>query len=328
MSSACRALLTLIGLAGLAIVPVMGQDAADTQTPDAPAAGTVKPNNVATAPESASATKSIPNPLEDARDRIYYPDDTERMIPLLTKLGGNVLLDQKEIWLSPFHMHKKDAKWWIGFGAVTAALIATDHQSSHVFTPGQVTWAGRVSNVGAEYTLVPIVAGFYAYGVFKHNAQAREVGVLGTESLVDALITVTVLKTIAGRNRPDNANATERGDFFDGGTSFPSGHAIESWALASLIAHEYKKYGGKFVPYLAYALATGVSVSRYVADRHYASDIVAGGAMGWFLGRYVYQTHETHASHHHAWLQPQIGPSVDPITRTYALSLQFATTGP
>src|ERR1700730_14272327 len=71
-----------------------------------------------------------PNPLEDARDRIYYPGDTERAKPLLWKLGGNILLDQKQIWTSPFHMHASDAKWWIGFGAITAALIATDHSTS------------------------------------------------------------------------------------------------------------------------------------------------------------------------------------------------------
>jgi len=51
-----------------------------------------------------------PNALEDSRDRIYYPGDTESVKPLLWKLGGNVLLDQKEIWTSPFHMHAEDAK--------------------------------------------------------------------------------------------------------------------------------------------------------------------------------------------------------------------------
>ena len=73
------------------------------------------------------------NPVEDSRDRIFYPGDTERPIPLGRKLVLNVLLDQKEIWTSPFHMHAKDAKWWIGFGAATAALISTDHRTSNIF---------------------------------------------------------------------------------------------------------------------------------------------------------------------------------------------------
>jgi membrane-associated phospholipid phosphatase len=318
--------ILLIGiLAGIASLPLCGQNDDDALDPAVVSAraDVGEANDQAASEETKN---SRPNPLEDPRDRVYYPGDTERFKPLITKLGGNVLLDQKQIWTSPFHINKKNAKWWIGFGAVTAALIATDRHTINTFenSPGQITWSGRVSDIGAEYTLVPLVAGFYGYGVWKQNAQAREVGVLGTESLLDALVVVSVLKEVAGRNRPDNPQVGERGEFFEGGSSFPSGHAIESWAIASLVAHEYKKYNGRFVPYLAYGLATGVSLSRFAAQRHYASDIVAGAAMGWFIGRFVYQTHETHASHHHAWARPRIGPDIDPLTRTYTLSLGFS----
>ena len=78
----------------------------------------------------------------DFRDRVFYPDDTERVKPLARKLVGNILLDQKEIWRPPSHMHASDAKWWIGFGAITAALIATDHSTSTLLenSKGQVTF--------------------------------------------------------------------------------------------------------------------------------------------------------------------------------------------
>src|SRR5207249_3080194 len=69
----------------------------------------------------------------DARDRIFYPGDTERIKPLATKLFLNTLLDQKEIWTSPFHMRRSDIKWWVGIGGVTAALIATDHHTITTF---------------------------------------------------------------------------------------------------------------------------------------------------------------------------------------------------
>lgn len=109
-----------------------------------------------------------PNPLMDARDRVYYPGDTERFKPLVRKLIGNVLLDQKEIWTSPFHMHAKDAPWWIGFGGLTAALIATDHNTSKALenSKGQIALGNRLSKIGASYTLLPVVAGFYGFGVF------------------------------------------------------------------------------------------------------------------------------------------------------------------
>jgi len=261
------------------------------------------------------------NPFEDARDRVFYPGDTEHLKPLGKKLMGNLLLDQKEIWTSPFHMHKKNAKWWIGFGAVTAALVATDHHTSTVFekSRGQVAWGNNISTIGASYTLIPLVAGFYGYGVLRNDAKSHEVGVLGTEALLDSLIVVEVLKPIAGRQRPDSKG--EKGQFFDGGDSFPSGHAIESWALASVIAHEYRRT--KWVPVVAYGLAGVVSVARFGAQRHYASDIVLGGAMGWFLGRYVYQTHMDHALHHHSWMYPRIAAQVQPSARLYGVSLAF-----
>jgi membrane-associated phospholipid phosphatase len=263
------------------------------------------------------------NPLEDSRDRIYYPGDTESAKPLAHKLLGNILLDQKEIWTSPFHMRKSDAKWWIAFGAITAALIATDHRTITTFenSKGQVAWGNHISDIGASYTLIPVVAGFYGYGVLKDDPKPREVGVLGAEALLDSLITVEVLKSVAGRNRPDSHG--EKGQFFDGGDGFPSGHAIESWSLASVIAHEYGR-GSKIVPIIVYSLAGVVSCARFAAQKHYASDIVAGGAMGWFMGRYVYQTHMNHAIHKHGWLAPQIQPEFDPGTRTYAAAFTFS----
>jgi len=265
-----------------------------------------------------------PNPLEDARDRIYYPGDTERAKPLLWKLGGNILLDQKEIWTSPFHMHAADAKWWIGFGAATAALIATDHTTSTALenSKGQVTWGNNISKIGAAYTLIPLVAGFYGYGVLRDDPKAREVGVLGAEALLDSLIVVSVLKPIAGRNRP---NATDdQGNFFDGGSGFPSGHAIETWSLASVISYEYGHT--KLVPIVACTLAAVVTVARFTAQQHYASDLLAGGGMGWFIGRYVWKTHQDHAihPHSHAWLKPLVLPEVQPGSSTYALGLVWS----
>lgn len=275
---------------------------------------------------SSSSDQNIPNaahpsPLGDARDRIYYPGDTESVKPLARKLVLNVLLDQKEIWTSPFHMHGADSLWWIGFGGVTAALIATDHQTSRLLenSKGQVAWGNNISKIGAGYTLVPLVAGFYGFGVFADDPKAREVGILGTEALIDSQIVVSILKPIAGRNRP-NAPGDD-GHFFDGGASFPSGHAISSWALASVISYEYGHT--KFVPIIACGLASVVSVARFGARQHFASDIVAGGAMGWFIGRYVWKTHQDHAIHNHG-LQAQVVPQFAPASHTYGVALMLS----
>jgi len=216
-------------------------------------------------------------------------------------------------------MHKSDAAWWLGIGGLTAALIATDHQTSTFLenSKGQVLWGNRVSNIGSAYSLIPIVAGFYTFGVLDDNPKARETAVLGGEALLDSLIVVSVLKPIAGRNRPNAKD--DPGNFFDGGQSFPSGHAIEVWSLASVISYEYGHT--KLVPIIACALAGVVTVARFTAQQHYASDLLAGGGMGWFIGRYVWKTHQDHAIHRHSKIQAEIMPQIQPSTGTYGLAV-------
>ena len=282
----------------------------------------------AVAQAGTSTEKSAPQPerpsVLDRRDRIFYPGDTERLKPLGRKLFLNILLDQEDIFTSPFHINRQNAKWWLLFGATTGGLIAADHHIADLFenSHGQIRWGGRISNIGASYTLIPLVAGYYGYGVLRDRAKAREIGVLGTESLLDGLIVVGVLKELTRRNRPDEKDP---GDFWGGGTSFPSGHAIQMWSIASLVAHEYRHT--PIVQVTAYSLASIVSASRIAAQKHFASDVVTGGVMGWFIGRYVYQTHMSHLAHKHSWLMPMIVPQAQPSQRAYGMTLVFGEGG-
>ena len=256
----------------------------------------------------------------DRRDRIFYPGDTERLKPLGRKLFLNVLLDQKDFFTSPFHMNRQNARWWLLGAATTAGLIAADRTIANSFenSNGQIRWGGRISNIGASYTLIPIVAASYGYGVWRDNAKAREIGVLGTETLVDGLIVAGIVKEVARRNRPDESHP---GNFWGGGTSFPSGHSIQVWSFASLIAHEYSHK--PVVQVVAYSLAGIVSASRIAAEKHFASDVVTSGIMGWFIGRYVYQTHMSHLAHRHSWMIPNIAPQVQPALHSYGMTIKF-----
>jgi membrane-associated phospholipid phosphatase len=271
--------------------------------------------------QTVSPATSQTEPIElDRRDRIFYPSDTERLKPLGRKLLLNILLDQKDIFTSPFRMNRDNAKWWLLSGAVTAGLIAADHHIANSLenSQGQVKWGGRISQIGASYTLVPLVAGYYGFGVLADHAKAREIGVLGTESLLDSLIVAGVLKEVFRRNRPDENNP---GDFWGGGRSFPSGHAIQVWSIASLVSREYKHQ--PIVGVVAYSLAAVVSASRIAAQKHFASDIFVGGTMGWFIGRYVYNTHMSHLAHKHSSLLPLVVPQVQVATRSYGAMLLF-----
>ena len=230
------------------------------------------------------------------------------------------MFDQEDIFTSPFRINRHNALEWLVPAAAIGALIPADTHIANAFenSRGQVRWGGRISNIGASYTLIPIVAGSYAYGAWRDNPKGREIGVLGTESLLDSLIVVGVLKEAFRRNRPDEKNP---GDFWGGGTSFPSGHAIQIWSIASLLDHEYKHK--RIVGVTAYTLAGIVSAARIAAQKHFASDVVSGGAMGWFIGRYVYDTHMSRLAHTHSAFMPMIVPQADPLQRRYALTLVF-----
>jgi membrane-associated phospholipid phosphatase len=207
----------------------------------------------------------------------------------IRKLPIDFLHDQKAIWTSPLHMNGNSAKWWIAMGIATAALVATDNHTINTFenAPTQVRWGNHVSNVGSVFTVVPIAVGFYTAGALAKNSKARETGVLSGEALLDGLMLQVVLKSISGRDRPYVAHGHQK--WFDGGASFPSGHAIAAWSIASVIAREYAHK--KWVPVVAYSLATVVGAARFTGQQHYASDVFAGGVMGWFVGRYVFQVH-------------------------------------
>ncbi len=270
--------------------------------------------------QTGSPFSSLLTPREEA----CYSTGTEPLKPLAKKTFTNIWLDQKAIWTSPFHMKRSDVKWWVLVGAATGALIATDHWSSQQLpnSKDQVRFSGYVSNAGI-YALAPLTAGVFLVGVFSDNAKARETGLLGAEALADGLVVFEGIKLATQRERPTVSDG--HGHFFHGGRSFPSGHAMESFALASVIAHEYRNK--KIVPVLAYGLAALVSASRLSGRQHFASDVVAGGAMGWFIGTYVFHTHQnasrSQRSAMKAMLSPQISPVVQPGAHQYGISLAW-----
>ncbi len=217
-------------------------------------------------------------------------DETGYFHPF-SRMPRYILQDQKAIWTSPFHTTKQDAKLWVIFGVATAALIATDKHSVKLLpdSPSQISVSTWGSRFGSAYSLVPISAGFYLLGTRIHDDRFRETGLIGFEALLDANIVVETVKLAADRARPlENGGQGHFGDSPAGrlNSSFPSGHAISTWALASVIAHQYPH--PRIIPILAYALAGTVVVSRVGARQHFPGDVVAGSAMGWFIGDYVY----------------------------------------
>jgi len=243
------------------------------------------------------APQTLTPPVQDPA-QLVTPAQTASSPSTIAKIVADFGTDQKAIWTSPFHVNRDNAKWWLIFGLGTATLIATDRTTEKAipYSVSQTAYSTDVSRIGQEYVTLPIAAGLYWYGRAGNHPKAREVGVLGAEALLDSEILVTILKVAGGRERPNVVGGNGR--FFKGkglSSGFPSGHAIETWTFAAVISHEYGP--SKIVPIVTYGIATAVSVARFTGQFHYASDILAGGAMGWFIGRYVWDRHQDPAIH-------------------------------
>lgn len=209
------------------------------------------------------------------------------------KFFVNILRDQRAIWTSPFNLHKGDSKWLAPLGLSTLALIATDRRSSgelveHGDNVSRLRISKDISRIGSMYSTAGVAGVLYLTGRATHNDRLRETGLLAAEALFDGGIVSSALKTASQRQRPPVDHSS--GEFFDGGSSFPSGHAISAWSLATVIAQEYGHHR-PLVQVGAYGLAAAVSLSRYTGRNHFLSDALVGSAIGYGIGRYVYQKH-------------------------------------
>ena len=87
-----------------------------------------------------------------------------------------------------------------------------------------------------------------------------------------------LVKEVVGRSRPvESPGDSDNLDPFSGHESFPSGHAAVAFALATAINRESSWQG---TPWITYPLAALVGWSRVHDQQHWASDVVAGAALG------------------------------------------------
>jgi membrane-associated phospholipid phosphatase len=239
-----------------------------------------------------SANRSVlePRPGGEAIKPKDYSQESGIFHPF-TRMGRYVISDQRAVWTSPFHTSRKNLKWWLIFGGATGAFIATDKYVNRNAPDNHIlrTLGGDTSYLGEPYTLLPIAAGFYFAGSAYRSDHFRETGLLSFEALADVTLIQVALKSIADRQRPDEPGSTGRFEASSGArynSGFPSGHAIETFAVASVFAHEYPHK--LWLKILLYSYAGGVAGARMAANRHFPGDVLAGGAIGWFVGDYVY----------------------------------------
>ncbi len=199
----------------------------------------------------------------------------------ISGFASDLLHDQKGIWTSPFHVNRQDLQWLAPVGVGAGTLFVFDHRISDAVksdtslrSPSNI-----ISNVG-EVASWGVPGSMWLLGAVTHNDHAAEAGRLGIEAAIDSEVVMHVLKIATNRQRPN----------LEDSRSFPSGHAMSAFALASVMSREY--HDKPLVVFGSYGFATAVSLARVGGLNHFPSDVVVGAVIGELIGRYVVHHHQ------------------------------------
>jgi membrane-associated phospholipid phosphatase len=188
---------------------------------------------------------------------------------------------------------------WIPTAAIlgtTAGLVALDPTEASYFrrTP---TFHGLNSIFTGNATVLGTIAApvsLYAIGLIRKDSKMERTALLAAEAVADAEIVTTVLKDATKRVRPAGIPASRNfsdswfensGSLFRGNGSFPSGHSIAAFSVATVIARRYGSH--RWVPYAVYGVAALVGFSRLSLSAHFLSDVFMGGALGYSISRFT-----------------------------------------
>jgi hypothetical protein len=265
----------IAALATLVAAVCSAAPAADARLVDPPLPAVDGPE----AEEPAQATEPKPGGSAAADEPAPKPSPP----PSFPKM---ILLDVEHVLTVPFHW---TGRQWGFLAAVTATTgvvsVADKSVSDSVRAHGTTLgFAGDTLEGMGDGRSFVLLGGFFLAVVIGHDSKAKNVFVDGlAASLIASAMITPAISTVVGRERP----TAEQGAFefrpFNG-RSFPSGHATQAFAVASVIATSYDQAWVKVASYGAAAVGAYARIRR---GKHFPSDVVAGAMIGTAVGRAV-----------------------------------------
>jgi membrane-associated phospholipid phosphatase len=145
--------------------------------------------------------------------------------------------------------------------------------------------ASVFKRMGGPEVFATVGLGVLMTGVIAGDNDIRQAGARISTSLALAGGMVTVAKFVVGRSRPSGL-AHDADDFapFSGNSSAPSGHTAMAFALAASLSDEiHNPWAGVAL----YTAAAGTAWSRVNDNAHWASDVIAGAAVGIVSAKFI-----------------------------------------
>lgn len=205
--------------------------------------------------------------------------------------------DTRAIIKAPLHWNKNQ---WLAFGGLTlvaAGVYFKDEQIQNTFQINRSHAGDQITRYliepwGSGLYSAALLAVLYTDGLLSMNARLKKTALLGTKTLIITAAYSRIPKYVFQRHRPFQDTPPQpmawEGPLhgFSHFTSFPSGHAVSAFALATVIASEYSDHWA--IPILAFTLAGTVSLSRMYDNKHWASDVLVGAAFGYAMGKLIF----------------------------------------
>jgi membrane-associated phospholipid phosphatase len=203
---------------------------------------------------------------------------------------NHVLLTGRNVFTAPLSWDSKD---FINLGAtvgLTAIAFAADNESFNLAKRNHSSFNDELFKADQVYyipTCAVLTAGLYGYGVIEKDKDIRRLGLNLGEAILYSAIVDEALKIIVGRTRP--YAGLPKSDFhpfqksFER-TSFPSGHTTLAFAVSTVMANYYDNIWWQAGWYTAAGL---VGAARIYHEKHWLSDVVAGGLISHFIADYI-----------------------------------------
>ena len=228
--------------------------------------------------------------------------------PLAVATVGAQPADTTRISTDPL-FGRRDLVVAFAFGLGTAISLPSDRFFAEKL---QFKWAQEnrfLSRTAAVFREVghpgALIIGttMYAVGRFGGNERLADLGLHGTEALIAGSLIGSTIKALAGRQRPymnvekPHSFRFLRGFEADDFRSFPSGHTVAGFAAAAAVTKETNRWWPELnwlIFPTMYGGAALIGISRMYNNKHWASDVMMGAAIGSFAGRKIVRYHHSH----------------------------------
>ncbi len=246
-------------------------------------------------PRSRMENVAQASPPADKRSAPHPVSEGLRPIKNFVKtVGGDIL----HVATSPVRMSKNDGLQLLAFTAITTGFVSRgdrpiDEEFGIEVDNSYLLPARGLARIGEVYDHISPKRFSTALSIamLTGGLAFRDKKLLKTTRLMFESVFITQLitswsKDLFGRSRPYTGKGPHDFKLFASNSaqefrSMPSGHTSSAFAMMTVIAEQYDRWWVK-IP--AYTFAASVACQRMNSRQHWASDVIVGGGIGYWVG--------------------------------------------